>query len=102
MLRSIGYSNEYWGWGAEDDDLLLRCVHNKIQIKRKMCKFDSLSHEKINEYSNEVSYNRNRIHDIKLHHKYDVFDVDGLNSLEYKLDEVIKISSNCKLLAVKL
>ena len=21
-----GYSNKYWGWGYEDDDLLLRCV----------------------------------------------------------------------------
>ena len=23
-----GYSNEYWGWGYEDDDLLFRCKEN--------------------------------------------------------------------------
>jgi hypothetical protein len=39
IFESInGYSNKYWGWGFEDDDLLLRCKHhsielNKIQIK---------------------------------------------------------------------
>jgi len=30
-----GYSNEYWGWGFEDDDLLLRCQENHIQLDRK-------------------------------------------------------------------
>ena len=25
-----GYSNDYWGWGFEDDDLFLRCVQKKI------------------------------------------------------------------------
>jgi hypothetical protein len=26
-----GYSNKYWGWGFEDDDLLLRCIKKNIQ-----------------------------------------------------------------------
>lgn len=25
-----GYSNEYWGWGFEDDDLLYRCTENNV------------------------------------------------------------------------
>ena len=25
-----GYSNNYWGWGFEDDDLMWRCLQNKI------------------------------------------------------------------------
>ena len=27
-----GYSNEYWGWGYEDDDLLNRCYVKKIPL----------------------------------------------------------------------
>ena len=27
-----GYSNKYWGWGFEDDDLLLRCKINNIDL----------------------------------------------------------------------
>jgi hypothetical protein len=27
-----GYSNEYWGWGFEDDDLLYRCKLNQIPL----------------------------------------------------------------------
>ena len=26
-----GYSNKYWGWGYEDDDLFHRCLHHNIQ-----------------------------------------------------------------------
>lgn len=27
-----GYSNKYWGWGYEDDDLLLRCIKKSIKL----------------------------------------------------------------------
>jgi len=27
-----GYSNKYWGWGYEDDDLLLRCKYNSLDL----------------------------------------------------------------------
>ena len=27
-----GYSNKYWGWGYEDDDLLLRCKNKNIPL----------------------------------------------------------------------
>jgi hypothetical protein len=27
-----GYSNKYWAWGYEDDDLLLRCKENEIEL----------------------------------------------------------------------
>ena len=30
-----GYSNEYFGWGFEDDDLFLRCRENHINLNRK-------------------------------------------------------------------
>jgi hypothetical protein len=30
-----GYSNEYWGWGFEDDDLLFRCKINNIPLDKQ-------------------------------------------------------------------
>lgn len=33
--RINGYSNEYWGWGYEDDDLLWRCKVNGIKLDKK-------------------------------------------------------------------
>jgi hypothetical protein len=30
-----GFSNEYWGWGFEDDDLLYRCLKEKIRLTTK-------------------------------------------------------------------
>lgn len=30
-----GYSNKYWGWGYEDDDLFLRCKLNGIELHKK-------------------------------------------------------------------
>jgi hypothetical protein len=30
-----GYSNEYWGWGYEDNDLLHRCKEHNVNLNRK-------------------------------------------------------------------
>lgn len=30
-----GYSNEYWGWGYEDNDLLYRCKFHKVDLDKK-------------------------------------------------------------------
>ena len=39
MFESInGYSNEYWGWGYEDDDLLYRCNQYGIDLDTKEIK----------------------------------------------------------------
>jgi hypothetical protein len=47
-----GYSNKYWGWGYEDDDLLLRCKYHSTKLnilklknigkKEKVLKFNGV------------------------------------------------------------
>lgn len=32
FIKINGYSNKYWGWGFEDDDLLLRCKKKGIEL----------------------------------------------------------------------
>ena len=45
-----GYSNKYWGWGYEDDDLLLRC-------KEKFVKLDELKIEHLNPTKKALKFN---------------------------------------------
>ena len=40
-----GFSNEYWGWGFEDDDLLIRCLESNLELDT-----ESFGNEKINEF----------------------------------------------------
>ena len=34
FLQVNGYSNEYWGWGAEDDDMYVRILHSCLGLER--------------------------------------------------------------------
>ena len=62
-----GFSNKYWGWGFEDDDLLLRCVKNNIfldtlSIKNQFYKEQCLKLNGVNAYikgKNIFNLNRN-------------------------------------------
>jgi predicted glycosyltransferase involved in capsule biosynthesis len=47
FIKINGFSNEYWGWGAEDDDLRLRCDIKNLEVQRKQGRFHSLPHKKI-------------------------------------------------------
>jgi len=80
-----GYSNEYWGWGGEDDDLMQRV--KRLQSEglisgwgRKPGRYSSLPHkhdgecspENWNRYKSDLSYG---------------FKVEGLNSIDYTLED---------------
>jgi hypothetical protein len=43
--RVNGYSNDYWGWGSEDADLRLRCIHAGLTIEHRDGSFHSLTHQ---------------------------------------------------------
>lgn len=81
-----GYSNKYFSWGAEDDDIFLRCEKINKKIFRKNCMFKSLFHER---KIDDQLYRKN-LHTL---HTFDTRLVDnvcndGLSDLEYSiLDE---------------
>jgi hypothetical protein len=72
-----GFPNEFWGWGAEDDELRKRVVKAKLRITHRNCRFASLKHD-----HNKVEevYQKN-LDKLKSPIDYN----DGLNTLTYNI-----------------
>lgn len=80
--KANGHSNEYWGWGGEDDDFYQRVItrsgFSKIHRPPKaLARYKMVPH--IHEKSNAVSSDR-----YKLLQSFDR-ENDGLSNLEYKI-----------------
>lgn len=78
-----GYSNRYWGWGAEDDDLRLRLEYKGFKPLRRKGRFYSLPHKQADKYSLISILNKKRYREFQKK-KYD-FQNDGLSDLKYEL-----------------
>lgn len=97
-----GFANEYWGWGAEDDDLLYRCLVKGIEVFRKECKYRSLSHER-NIESSFYGANLAKLNIFKTSPNPDILiKADGLTTLKYQKISEEKISQNTKVIKVEL
>lgn len=96
FIKINGYSNDFWGWGGEDDDLLNRVRFNGYDLYRRKGVYKSLIH-KFNGPNHE-NY-RNNVN--KLNQKYD-YSLDGLTTLKYELVGVNEISDKIKLIKVKI
>jgi predicted glycosyltransferase involved in capsule biosynthesis len=97
-----GYSNEYWGWGAEDDDVLHRCMSLGIETYRKECKYKSLGHERNIERD---PYLKNIAKLQRFQSQADPsiqIDSDGLSNLKYEKLGEKTISEKTKLIKVVL
>lgn len=82
-----GYSNEFWGWGAEDDDLRNRCANETIQLSRRICTFDSLYHKPNGDtgggcVSEDTLKNRKRLKLLEKSPNY--YKGEGLTSLNFE------------------
>ncbi|CAB4066378.1 B4GALT1 [Lepeophtheirus salmonis] len=84
QFRSVnGFFNEYYGWGAEDDDLAKRIGYNGMHIDildknegLRIGKYKMLPHMKAHPAKDRLK---------KLNHTMSNMDKNGLNNLKYKI-----------------
>jgi predicted glycosyltransferase involved in capsule biosynthesis len=105
FIKINGYSNDYWGWGAEDDDVMFRCIAKGIRPERKIGRYSSLSHERV---ITQDLYNENlrKFFDFKnapnLEFINQRIDSDGLNTLSYEIIEEEKLGDKVTLIKVSI
>ena len=51
-----GFSNEYWGWGYEDDDLLIRCIESDLQLDYEVSGKDGIVEFEAFEFTGDNSF----------------------------------------------
>jgi len=82
LTKVNGFSNQYWGWGGEDDDMFKRIDANKFKIiryKPTIARYTMIKHE--HEESNKV--NPERFNMLKKAPRFQ--KTDGLNNLNYTI-----------------
>lgn len=83
MQRVNGFSNKYWGWGGEDDDMSYRLQHHHLKISRypaNIARYTMLSHAK-----DVPSPDRYKLlYKGKLRYK-----TDGINSVKYERKDIV-------------
>ena len=105
FIKVNGYSNDYWGWGAEDDDVMFRCVMKEIKPARKNGRYRSLSHERnivqdlYNENLRKFFEFKNGMNVNKITQK---INSDGLSDLAYEVLEERKISDRVTHIKVRI
>jgi hypothetical protein len=91
-----GYSNEYWGWGFEDDDLLRRCIDsgietNSVILRNRVTDINALSFSGKKSYikiPNNINYSlpikinasfkvNMRLNRAKEYDEYTIFSIPG-------------------------
>lgn len=77
-----GFSNNYWGWGLEDDDIRHRLSINNIDTDLNVGKYLRLTND-----GNGLSDSEHYIPLYQNNQKYlyEHFSISGLNNLSYKL-----------------
>lgn len=100
FLTVNGFSNKYWGWGCEDNDLFKRCSINNIKAYRgtgECFDLENISnHENIiknNNYKSNLSYFQNI--------NKEIIQNDGLNDLN-DLYDILEIKKYHQYIKIKV
>ena len=102
-----GYPNNFWGWGGEDDSLiirLLKCGIDRIYYPKNGCIID-IEEEKMKRIglTNKLKIvDKEEIKYEKLYTDMELWKENGLNNLEYKILERKEIKKNIYQIKVDL
>jgi len=86
-LHINGFPNEYWGWGAEDDDMYKRVVLRKMSVSRPDAKIGMY---KMVRHARDVHNEVNPRNSDKLIRTEATMEKDGINSLRYEVKRIVK------------
>ncbi|CAN7937161.1 unnamed protein product [Ixodes hexagonus] len=78
-----GFSNQYWGWGGEDDDMSYRLQHHRLKISRypaNIARYTMLQHAK-----DTPSPERYKL----LFKGKSRYKTDGINSVNYERKDLV-------------
>jgi glycoprotein 2-beta-D-xylosyltransferase len=83
-----GYSNYYWGWGQEDDDLFFRIsrvYHDVDRLSSEEGRYQALSHPRVKDLDVTPRFNKGR--ERLLATQANEFDInkDGLNTVKFAI-----------------
>ncbi|CAF0905588.1 unnamed protein product [Brachionus calyciflorus] len=83
FIKINGYSNRFWGWGAEDDDMYNRLQNSGVGFDRPVNNtvYEMLDHKPWQKNTNRVKV---------LKEGLAKFREEGLNTINYKLKGIIK------------
>ena len=94
-IQLNGYSNIYWGWGAEDDDMYFRMKRfdpfDRFHRPKKSVKYQMFNHKK-------RWKNPKRVQLLGKNRKIKSNLVDGLSNVNYTLVDVIKYETHTHLM----
>jgi hypothetical protein len=78
-----GYSNEYWGWGFEDDDLLYRCKKYNVGCEAKPITKETI-YEKGMFFNGKTSY-------VECNNLKNIFDFENNRTIvvSFKSDDIV-------------
>jgi len=96
-----GFANEYWGWGAEDDDIFARCNTMGIKTYRKPGRYRSLSHDR---HIDSTLYQKNldKLNLFQIKSSHERIMKDGLSTLSYEKTGESKIGDITRKIMVKI